>query len=108
MDSFDRSGRASADAFDNALDEALAPVPAPAHLRALVMQRIGFEARRDDGLSMLLRPRFSLPALGFAVACLISGYFAGVQYFDATDQFAAELASTMGLTDAGTITEDLL
>ena len=94
------------EAFDEALNEALGAKPAPPHLRASIMARIADE--QDEGVDALLHPRFSLPALTFALACLIGGYTAGAQMFDATDTVAADMASAMGYTDTGTVTEELL
>ena len=95
-----------AGAFDETLDRALAPQPAPAHLRASIMTRIADE--RDEGVGALFRPRFSLPVAAFALVCLIGGYTAGAQLFDATDDVAADMASAMGYTDTGVVTEELL
>ena len=94
------------EAFDEVLNSALGARPAPPHLRASIMARIADE--RDEGVGALLRPRFSLPAAAFALACLFGGYTAGAQLFDATDDVAADMASAMGYTDGGAVTEELL
>lgn len=92
--------------FEAALDAAMTPQAAPPHLRAQIMARVSADG--EAGLGRVLRPRFALPVAAFALSCLIGGYTAGSIVFDSTDLYAADLASAIGLSDAGVITEDLL